>query len=68
MLFFGGGGDLGVHVADDVHRLANLPETAARQADAADRLLRHFQARVHLLGHFTGAVGQVAEQVVDLGR
>ena len=68
MLLLGRRGDLGVHVADHVHRLANLPEAAARFTDAYDRLLRHFQARMHLLGYLAGAFGQVAQQPVDFRR
>jgi hypothetical protein len=30
VLFFGGGGDLRVHVADHVHRLTDLPKLRGR--------------------------------------
>jgi len=60
VLFFRRRGDLRVHVANDIHRLANLPETVTGQADAADRLLRHFNAGMHLLGYLGCTAGQVA--------
>ncbi|MNF75874.1 hypothetical protein D3C84_579660 [compost metagenome] len=68
MLLFRRRGDLGVHVTDHIHRLANLPEAVARLTDARHRLLGHFQACMHLLGHLTGAFGQVAQQRVDFRR
>ena len=68
MLLFRRRGDLGVHVTDHVHRLTNQPETAARFTDTGHRLLRHFQARVHLMRDLTGALGKVAQQTVDFCR
>ncbi|MNH04357.1 hypothetical protein D3C79_636510 [compost metagenome] len=67
VLFFRCRGDLRVHVANHVHRLPDLAKAVAGQANTADRLLRHFEAGVHLFSHLRSAAGQVAQQAIDFG-
>ena len=57
VLLFGGGGDLGVLVADRVHGAADLVEAVAGLLDAFHTGVGHQQAALHLLGDFLGAAG-----------
>ncbi|RMP07888.1 hypothetical protein ALQ29_01844 [Pseudomonas marginalis pv. marginalis] len=65
VLFLGGRGDLGILVADRVHRATDLVEAVAGLLDAFHAGVGHLQAALHLLRDFLGAAGEVAEQAVD---